>query len=90
MLRQVVVIMLAICVAIAIFIMSAKSRLSVLCKMAEQLVGTLDYLDANNIEYKVDGNVVSVPEENYDAVKSQLTRAGVDYGQRKATEAPIF
>ena len=56
----------------------------------EQLVGTLDYLDANNIEYKVDGNVVSVPEENYDAVKLQLTRAGVDYGQSESNGSDIL
>ena len=94
MLRQVVVILaLAICVAIAIFIMlwAQESTFRPLAKMeTEQLVGTLDYLDANNIEYKVDGNVVSVPEENYDAVKLQLTRAGVDYGQSESNGSDIL
>ena len=47
-------------------------------------------MDANNIEYKVDGNVVSVPEENYDAVKLQLTRAGVDYGQSESNGSDIL
>ncbi|MEC9319908.1 MAG: flagellar basal-body MS-ring/collar protein FliF, partial [Pseudomonadota bacterium] len=94
MLRQVVVILaLAICVAIAIFIMlwAQESTFRPLAKMeTEQLVGTLDYLDANNIEYKVDGNVVSVPEERYDAIKLQLTRAGVDYGQSENNGSDIL
>jgi flagellar M-ring protein FliF len=80
-------------VAIAIFIMlwAQESTFRPLAKMeTEQLVGTLDYLDANNIEYKVDGNVVSVPEENYDAVKLQLTRAGVDYGQSESNGSDIL
>jgi len=94
MLRQVVVVLaLAICVAIAVFIMlwAQESTYRPIGKLeTEQLVSTLDYLDANGIEYKVSGNTVSVPEEQYDAIKLQLTRAGVDYGQTESNGSEIL
>lgn len=84
MLRQVIVVLaLAICVAIAVFIMlwAQESTYRPLGKLeTQELISTLDYMDANGIEYKVEGNTVSVPEENYESIKLQLTRAGVDYG----------
>ena len=94
MLRQVVVVLaLAICVAIAVFIMlwAQEATYRPLGKLeTEQLVSTLDYLDANGIEYKVSGNTVSVPEEQYDAIKLQMTRAGVDYGQTESNGSEIL
>ncbi|MGM0481710.1 MAG: flagellar basal-body MS-ring/collar protein FliF [Pseudomonadota bacterium] len=94
MLRQVVVVLaLAICVALAVFIMlwAQESTYRPLARMeTEQLVSTLDYLDANGIEYKVEGNTVSLPEGNYDAIKLQLTRAGVDYGQTESNGSEIL
>ena len=94
MLRQVVVVLaLAICVAIAVFIMlwAQESTYRPLGKLqTEQLVSTLDYLDANGIEYQVSGNTVSVPEEKYDQIKLQLTRAGVDYGQTESNGSEIL
>lgn len=93
-LRQIIVVLaLSICVAIAIFIMlwAQESTFRPLGKLeTEQLIETLDYLDANQIEYKVDGSVVSVPEEQYDAIKLQLTRAGVNYGKQESTGAEII
>ncbi|MAK72278.1 MAG: flagellar M-ring protein FliF [Idiomarinaceae bacterium] len=94
MLRQVVVVLaLAICVAIAVFIMlwAQESTYRPLGKLqTEQLVSTLDYLDANGIEYQVSGNTVSVPEEKYDQIKLELTRAGVDYGQTESNGSEIL
>lgn len=94
MLRQVVVVLaLAICVAIAVFIMlwAQESTYRPLGKLeTEQLVSTLDYLDANGIEYQVSGSTVSVPEEKYDEIKLQLTRAGVDYGQTESNGSEIL
>lgn len=94
MLRQVVVVLaLAICVAIAVFIMlwAQESTYRPLGKLeTEQLVSTLDYLDANGIEYQVSGSTVSVPEEKYDQIKLQLTRAGVDYGQTESNGSEIL
>lgn len=84
MLRQVIVVLaLAICVAIAVFIMlwAQESTYRPLGQLeTQELISTLDYMDANGIEYKVEGNTVSVPEEDYESIKLQLTRAGVDYG----------
>jgi flagellar M-ring protein FliF len=84
MLRQVIVVLaLAICVAIAVFIMlwAQESTYRPLGNLeTQELISTLDYMDANGIEYQVDGSTVSVPEENYESIKLQLTRAGVDYG----------
>ncbi|MDV6317317.1 flagellar basal-body MS-ring/collar protein FliF [Idiomarina sp. HP20-50] len=84
MLRQVIVVLaLAICVAIAVFIMlwAQEATYRPLGNLeTPQLISTLDYMDANGVEYKVDGNTVSVPEEQYESIKLQLTRAGVDYG----------
>ena len=94
MLRQVVVVLaLAICVAIAVFIMlwAQESTYRPLGKLeTEQLVSTLDYLDANGIDYEVSGSTVSVAEENYDQIKLQLTRAGVDYGQTESNGSEIL
>lgn len=94
MLRQVVVVLaLAICVAIAVFIMlwAQESTYRPLGKLeTEQLVSTLDYLDANGVEYQVSGNTVSVPEEKYEQIKLQLTRAGVDYGQTQSNGSEIL
>ncbi|MFP3526177.1 hypothetical protein SB912_27205, partial [Pantoea sp. SIMBA_072] len=69
MLRQVIVVLaLAICVAIAVFIMlwAQESTYRPLGQLeTQELISTLDYMDANGIEYQVEGNTVSVPEENY-------------------------
>lgn len=94
MLRQVIVVLaLAICVAIAVFIMlwAQESTYRPLGNLeTQELISTLDYMDANGIEYQVDGNTVSVPEENYDAIKLQLTRAGVDYGNATSDGSEIL
>lgn len=84
MLRQVIVVLaLAICVAIAVFIMlwAQESTYRPLGKLeTQELISTLDYMDANGIKYQVEGSTISVPEEDYESIKLQLTRAGVDYG----------
>ncbi|MCK7459235.1 flagellar basal-body MS-ring/collar protein FliF [Idiomarina aminovorans] len=94
MLRQVIVVLaLAICVAIAVFIMlwAQESTYRPLGKLeTQELISTLDYMDANGIEYQVSGNTVSVPDENYEAVKLQLTRAGVDYGNSSSNGSEIL
>ena len=60
MLRQIVlVIALVICVAIAIFIViwAQEPDFRPLAKMpTEELIETLDYLDQNQIEYRLEGN----------------------------------
>lgn len=43
----------------------------------DKLVSTLDFLDKNQFKYKLDGNVVSVPEGEYQKIKLAMTRAGM-------------
>lgn len=43
-----------------------------------ELVETLDFLDQQKIEYKVEGNVISVPEDQYADIRLQMTRAGLE------------
>ena len=83
-LRQVtLVIALAICLAIAIFIIiwARQPDMRPLGKMqTEELIQTLDFLDAQKIEYQLDGNVVSVDESEYQNIKLLMTREGLDQG----------
>ena len=68
-LRQVILVLaLAICIAIAVFVMlwAQEPTYRPLGKMdTDQLITTLDYLDANSIDYKVEGNTVFVTEHEY-------------------------
>lgn len=84
-LRQVILVLaLAICIAIAVFVMlwAQEPTYRPLAKMdTEQLISTLDYLDANSIDYKVEGNTVFVTEHEYDSIKLEMTRSGIDYGR---------
>ena len=65
-LRQITLIVaLAICLAIAIFVIiwARQPDMRPLGKMqTEELIETLDFLDAQKIDYQLDGNVVSVDE----------------------------
>lgn len=87
MLRQIILVLaLSICIAIAVFIMlwAQEPEYRPLGRMdTEQLIATLDYLDANNKEYKVEGNTVFVTEHEYEDIKLQMTRNGVNYGAKE-------
>src|SRR5690606_21367388 len=86
-LRQVILVLaLAICIAIAVFIMiwAQEPTFRPLGKMeTDQMITTLDYLDTNEIDYRVEGNTVFVPEHQYDDIRLSMTRAGVDYGKEQ-------
>ncbi|RKF19480.1 flagellar basal body M-ring protein FliF [Alginatibacterium sediminis] len=43
----------------------------------EQLIETLDFLDQNKYEYKVDGKTVNVLSEQFNTIKLHLTRSGL-------------
>ncbi|WP_299495114.1 flagellar basal-body MS-ring/collar protein FliF [uncultured Shewanella sp.] len=81
-LKQVTMILaLAICFALAVAILfwAQESEFRPLGKMTtEEMISVLDELDKNNIEYKIQGDVVKVPEEHYQDVKMLLSRAGID------------
>lgn len=82
MLRQVTMVLaLAICLAVAVFVMlwAQEPEFRPLGKMAtEDMIQVLDVLDKNKIAYKIEGDVVKVPEEKYQEVKLMLSREGVD------------
>ncbi|RUO28006.1 flagellar basal body M-ring protein FliF [Aliidiomarina sedimenti] len=80
-LRQIIIVVaLAICVAIAIFIMlwvqEPDYRPLGELETAE-LVETLDFMDANGHEYRVEGNTVYVRSDRYADIRLQMTRQGM-------------
>lgn len=81
MLRQMaLVIALVICVAIAIFIViwAQEPEYRPLAKMdTAELIETLDYLDQNYPEYRLEGNTIYVPEDQYKQIKLGMTRQGL-------------
>ncbi|MFQ6370320.1 flagellar basal-body MS-ring/collar protein FliF [Shewanella sp. YIC-542] len=81
MLRQVsMILVLAICLALAVFIMiwAQEPEYRPLGKMdTDQQVQVLDVLDKSRIPYKLDVDVIKVPEDQYQQVKLLLSRAGV-------------
>ncbi|QYJ80551.1 flagellar basal-body MS-ring/collar protein FliF [Shewanella acanthi] len=82
MMRQVTMVLaLAICLAVAIFVMiwAQEPEYRPLGKMdTQEMVQVLDVLDKNKIKYEINVDVVKVPEDKYQEVKMMLSRAGVD------------
>lgn len=80
-LRQLTLIMaLAICLAIAIFVLmwANQSEYRMLSKLpTEQLIKTMDFLDANKVDYHQENNTISVPVEDYQKIKIMLSRDGL-------------
>src|SRR5690554_2417518 len=80
--RQVIIVLaLAICLAIAVFIMlwAQEPEYRPLGRLdTDQLIETLDFLDANQLEYKVEGNTVYVLESELSAIRLRMTREGLE------------
>ncbi len=80
-LRQLTLIMaLAICLAIAIFVIlwANQPEYRILSKLpTEQLIKTMDFLDANKVDYTQESNTISVPIEEYQGIKLLLAREGL-------------
>nr|WP_301003359.1 flagellar basal-body MS-ring/collar protein FliF [Pseudoalteromonas sp.] len=89
-LRQVTLIVaLAICLAIAIFVIiwARQPDMRPLGKMqTEELIQTLDFLDAQKIDYEIDGNVVLVDETQYQNIKLLMTREGLESGPTSGSD----
>ena len=85
-LRQIIIVVaLAICVAIAIFIMLwvQEPDFRPLGELeTAELVETLDFLDANSHNYRVEGNTVYVESGEYSAIRLQMTRQGMGPAHR--------
>lgn len=80
-LRQITLIMaLTICLAIAVFVViwMNQAEYRVLTKLpTQELIKTMDFLDANKVEYSQENNTISVPEDEYQNVKLLLAREGL-------------
>ena len=81
MLRQItLVVALSICLAIAVFviILANEPEYRFLSKQPiEQLIKTMDFLDANEVGYRQENNTLSVPIDEYQAIKLLLAREGL-------------
>ncbi|GAB5380721.1 MAG: flagellar basal-body MS-ring/collar protein FliF [Aliiglaciecola sp.] len=79
--RQItIVVALVICIAIAIFIViwAQEPTYRPLGKMeTQELIETLDYLDQNYPDYRLEGNVVYVRESDFKQIKMNMTRQGL-------------
>jgi flagellar M-ring protein FliF len=80
-LRQLTLVMaLAICLAIAIFVImwANQAEYRFLAKQpTEQLIKTMDYLDANQVDYRQENNTISVPSDQYQDIRLMLAREGL-------------
>jgi flagellar M-ring protein FliF len=80
-LRQLtLVVALSICLAIAVFviILANEPDYRFLSKLpTEQLIKTMDYLDANKVDYRQENNTISVPTSEYQSIKLLLAREGL-------------
>ena len=80
-LRQITLIMaLAICLAIAVFVIIWINQPSyrILTKLpTQELIKTMDFLDANQVDYIQKNNTISVPEDEYSDIKLLLAREGL-------------
>ena len=80
-LRQItIVVALTICLAIAVFviILANKPEYRFISKLpTQELIKTLDFLDANQVDYIQENNTISVPSGDYQQVKLLLAREGL-------------
>ena len=90
MMRQMaLVVVLVICVAIAIFILiwSQEADYRPLVKMeTQELIETLDYMDANQIDYKLEGNTVYVRSDEFQTIRLGMTRQGLNNPTETGTD----
>lgn len=88
--RQItLVVALTICLAIAILIIlwaRTPEMRPLGTYNTQELIQTLDHLDAQKIKYKLDGNVILVPENTLQDVRLSLSRAGLNQEPSLGTE----
>jgi len=90
MMRQMaLVVVLVICVAIAIFILiwAQEPDYRPLAKMeTQELIDTLDYMDANLIDYRLQGNTVYVRSDEFQSIRLGMTRQGLSGSSDSGTD----
>lgn len=81
-LRQIIIVLaLAICLALAVFLLmwGKEPEMRPLGVYNNQeLIETLDYLDAQKIDYKIDGNTVLVRADKFSDIQLNLRRSGLE------------
>ncbi|NOH70437.1 flagellar basal body M-ring protein FliF [Vibrio pectenicida] len=81
-LRQVVLVFsISICVALIVmlFFWVREPEMRPLGSYeTEELIPVLDYFDQEKIDYNLDGNTVSVPASDYNSIKLDMVRAGLN------------
>ncbi|PWI35108.1 flagellar basal body M-ring protein FliF [Vibrio albus] len=81
-LRQVVLVLsISICVALIVmlfFWMKEPELRPLGTYETDELITVLDYLDQQKHEYKLDGNTIQVPVDEYNSLKLDLARAGLN------------
>ncbi|MFA0569948.1 MAG: flagellar basal-body MS-ring/collar protein FliF [Vibrio gallaecicus] len=81
-LRQVVLVLsISICVALIVmlfFWVKEPEMRPLGAYETEELIPVLDYLDQQKIEYSLDGNTLSVPASEYNSLKLDMVRAGLN------------
>ena len=90
MMRQMtLVVVLVISVAIVIFVVLfvQEPDYRPLAKMdTEELIETLDYLDANLIDYKLEGNIIQVRVDEYQKIKLGMSREGLAQAEQAGAD----
>ncbi|MEZ9046939.1 flagellar basal-body MS-ring/collar protein FliF [Vibrio cyclitrophicus] len=81
-LRQVVLVFsISICVALIVmlfFWVKEPEMRPLGAYETEELIPVLDYLDLQKIEYSLEGNTISVPASEYNSLKLNMVRAGLN------------
>lgn len=88
--RQIIIVLtLVLCIAIAIFIFiwSKEPAYRPLAQMSPQdMIETLDYLDQNQVKYKIEGDTVYVLDSDFKDIKLGLVRQGINHESSEGTE----
>ncbi|WP_100655806.1 flagellar basal-body MS-ring/collar protein FliF [Alteromonas flava] len=83
------VVALVICVAIAVFILmwTQEPDYRPLAKMeTAELIETLDYFDQNQIDYRLEGNIVYVREDQVQNIRLGMARQGISQEASQGTD----
>ncbi|MGC7917183.1 flagellar basal-body MS-ring/collar protein FliF [Vibrio anguillarum] len=88
-LRQVVLVLsISICVALIVmlFFWVREQMRPLGAYETEELIPVLDYLDQQKLTYKLDGNTILVPSSEYNSLKLNLVRAGLNQNKQAGDE----
>ncbi|MEH0665525.1 flagellar M-ring protein FliF [Vibrio scophthalmi] len=89
-LRQVVLVLsISICVALIVmlfFWVKEPDMRPLGAYDTEELIPVLDYLDQQKLDYKLDGNTILVPASDYNSLKLNMVRAGLNTEKQAGDE----